>query len=552
MSKPVLQEGLNVLGKLHGVVNSDFELQPIPSVEELQQISPSRIDAAGPLVFVHNDKLEWVAPDITATRDLFYGKNREGNWILTDDFFSIAREFSSLTFPRRVFVYFVRHGFLPPGKTFFNQIARVRVGTRLVFRELDPQEEDIWREKERKPRSYETFKRALSSVFETYPFGDQASISLSAGCDSGLVAAVASLKYGKRPLAITTVTPKQPLKVNEIDAANAGRITRHLGLEHAVLEFDFNAHHAEELRQIAHAMPIAAHLALHHFEIGAEAVRRGKTQLWQGQSADSAYNLGPTQRSLGGPLRRFYFTKEYWQGLPDISGNKLIGSIARALGILGPILWQKTHGQVLRQPTSFQELMATFADSEEDLPLPAKDSKRLSGFPKKLSTREAREEFFAWKAQAFLTGRDPRIRYTVADHYGLEAVLPYTAANMIWFFRGLEMDLRDVFAPKRYIYRYLQELWGEKAYKEFYQGQEKRVSAASFLTWAQWQEKVLASTVFGKELREQAVAGGLPRRFQAERDWNPSDLEHALGLLWTNYVFSEMENCGVLITISFI
>jgi len=429
-AEPGLEEGLNVLGPLHGVSNSNFELEQVSSVKELEGISPSRIDAAGPLIFVHNGKLEWAAPDITATQDLFYGKNPQGNWVLTNDFFLIAREFSSLSFPRSLFVYFVRHGFLPPGKTFFEEIARVRVGTQLVFQGQNLKEEDVWSEQEKQPRTYEIFKRALSSVFEAYPFGEKAAIALSAGSDSGLVAALASIKYGKRPLAITIVSSNQPLKVNDIDAANAGRITKHLGLEHTVMEFDFNAQHAQELREIARAMPLASHLSLHQFQIGEKAQKKGKSQLWQGQSADSVYNLGPTQRSLGGPLRRFYFTKEYWQGLPDVSGNRLVGSIARAIGQLGPIAWKRMHGQALRQPTSFQELMATFADSEEELPLPLKDAERLRGFLEKRNTREAREEFFAWKAQSFLTGRDPKIRYVVADHYVLEKKRDFTI--LLW------------------------------------------------------------------------------------------------------------------------
>jgi hypothetical protein len=194
--------------------------------------------------------------------------------------------------------------------------------------------------------------------------------------------------------------------------------------------------------------------------------------------------------------------------------------------------------------------MAVFADSEEDLPLPAKDSKRRAGSLQRLSTKKAREEFFAWKAQSFLTGRDPRIRYTVAKHYGFEAVLPYTASNMLQFFRGLEMNFRDIFAPKRFIYRYLEELLGKSAYNELYRGQARHAPDASSLTWTQWQENVLANTVFGRELREEAIVRGLPKQFQAETDWNPSDLQHHLGLYWVNRVLFELEGLGVVVKIS--
>lgn len=549
-SSPLLKEGLNILGPLHGRATSSFELEPVSSQDQLEGISPCRIDAAGPLAYTRKGRLLWAAPDITASRDLFYAKTPAGAWLLEDDFFRIAREFRKLTLTRDIFLYFVQHGYLPPGKTFFEEIRRVRVGTQLTFGGPMPREEDVWQEPEHLPRTYEGFKRAFSSVFAAYPFGEQAAISLSAGSDSGLLAALAVLKYGKRPLAITLVNPNQPLEINDIDAANAGRITRHLDLEHAVLEFDFNKMRADNLRGVVCAMPLAAQLSLHHFLIGEEAARKGMQQLWHGQSADSAYNLGPTQRSWGGPLRRFYFAKEYWQGFPDITGNKLVGAAARTLGALGPIAWRLAHKQALRQPTSFRELMTTFADSEQELPLPARDSKRLVGFARKLSTRQAREEFFAWKAQAFLVGRDPRIRYVVADHYGFESVLPYTAANMLQFFRGLETGWRDIFTPKRFIYRYLEELLGRKAYAELYIGQEKRVSRVSPLTWAQWQEDVLTNTVLGKELVEAVRGGGVLRRIHREGERRPASIQQALGPLWIQHVLSEIEEAGTSVHIS--
>jgi hypothetical protein len=193
--------------------------------------------------------------------------------------------------------------------------------------------------------------------------------------------------------------------------------------------------------------------------------------------------------------------------------------------------------------------MSAFANAEGTPPFPSKDADPMWGFAEKRSTKQAREHFFAWKAQSFLTGRDPRVRYTVADHYGFEAVLPYTAANMLQFFRGLEMDFRDVFTPKRFIYRYLEELLGKSAYAALYRGQEKHVSASSLpsLTWAQWQEHVLSSTVFGRELREQANTRPY---LQKERDWNPSNFQHALGMVWLQYVLSEVEGMGVSVEIS--
>jgi len=536
-----------VLGKIHGVSNDDFELERVFDAQELGKVSPARVDAAGPLLYVQDGRIVWAAPDITATRDLFYGKTPAGDWVIADNLFSVAREFLCLKVSRRLLSYFVRHGFLPAGEMFFAELCRVHVGNKLLFEKGTLKEEETWLQ-DRRPRTYESFKRALCSVFEAYPFGEQSAISLSAGADSGLVTAIAVIKYGRRPLAITLVNPNQPLEINDIDAANVGRIAQYYGLEHAVLELDMNNLRMEKLKDVVLAMPMGAQLSLHHFLIGEEASRRGVKQLWHGEAADSVYNLGPTQKSLGGPLRRFYLTKEYWQGFPDVEGNRLVGKLARVVGQLGPLAWRTVRKQDLRQPVSFRELVDAFAAAEGTPPFPPKDAEKPSTFSEKLTTRQAREAFFTWKARSFLPGRSPRIRYVVAERFGFESVIPYTTANMLWFFRGLEMNLKDVFAPKRFIYQYLRELLGEKAYRDLYVRQEQRLAQkSSSLTWRQWQENMLSSTLLGQALLEKAKKGlaGFPKKI----DCDLTNLQHVLGVVWIHYVFAELEELGVRVEI---
>ena len=65
-------------------------------------------------------------------------------------------------------------------------------------------------------------------------------------------------------------------------------------------------------------MPLAAHMAVTFLKMSREVAKRGKTKVWCGQNADSLYNLGPTEKTLGGPIKRFYLSKEYWKSFPDI------------------------------------------------------------------------------------------------------------------------------------------------------------------------------------------------------------------------------------------
>ena len=111
------------------------------------------------------------------------------------------------------------------------------------------------------------------------------------------------------------------------------------------------------------------------------------------------------------------------------------------------------------------------------------------------------------------------------------------------------MSFQDILAPKRFIYKYLEELLGKSTYQELYKEQAKHAPNASSLTWAEWQENVLANTVFGRELRQQSAEKGFPKQFQAEHDWNPSDLQHQLGLCWINHVLSRIEGLGVTVTV---
>lgn len=545
-----IQEGLNIIGAVYGCVEDDFTILPFREDALLREdISPADIDAAGMMVFLKNRKALWIAPDVSAIRDVFYGKISDREWVLSDNFFEVLHAFKSVSASKDNLVFFLRHGYFPPEQTFFNKILRVPPGMKLVFCGESPQIESIWKNVSKKQeRSYEVFKNAISSVVDNR-LGDDDAILLSGGCDSGLLVALAAIKFGKTPLTCTALY-KQTLYTNELDAIWAKKISAHYGLKHCVAVLDLNDEYEGFLKDIVSHMPLAAHFSVGFLRMFEEVSRHGKHRLWSGQNADSVYNFGPTSKSLGGILKRWYLSKEYWSTFPDIKERSSLSLLSRLGGELGLQMLRSKKGMQVRQPKTFAEFLYVFEHKEGSYRFPAPGDNPTEKFSDQpLSYQEAKELFFDRKLQTFLTGGDPRIHYGLADKMQKEVVLPYTAANMINFFRGMELTLMDSIYPKRYIYRYLKELLGVKAFKTLYGSRGNPPKNVHYLTWQEWQKEAAENTTFGKELFKNAERTFTEVPFLKEL-WNPYNQVHLLSMFWMGEIISRAKNQGIHVDVN--
>src|SRR3989338_3239452 len=293
-SSVFLQEGLNVFGKVHGVVQDSFILSPVPAGGIGDDADPVTLYAAAIVVFVKEGRVVWASSDICALRDLFFAKKNVQEWVIGDSFFELAKHFSVLTTRTEVVSFFLRKGFFLPGQTFFREISRVPVGMRLHFTKEGLREERVWGNIKEGKRTYETFKRAITSVLEVRNLNDDSALLLSGGCDSGLLVALAALQRRVRPPTFTSVY-KQTLKTNEWDAHWSKIVAGHLGLEHVLLEMDLDRYSLEEsLSSLVERMPLTAHLSVGFLSLYKEVARRKKKTVWSGQNADSVYMLGPS------------------------------------------------------------------------------------------------------------------------------------------------------------------------------------------------------------------------------------------------------------------
>lgn len=542
---PPFREGLNVFGKVYGKVEPDFTLSKIS--DSFEGVSPALLDAAAVFCFVKEGKLQWAAPDICAVRDLFYAKRGEREIVLGDDFFEVASHIPSITLDRESAQYFIRHGYFGPGQTFFKEIRRVKPGQRLTISQRPTlREESTWvrQTAEGKERTYEGFKKALLSVFEVHEIGNEDGVLLSGGCDSGLVAALGALAFGKRPVAFTSFYA-QTLKGDEIDSQWVPRITEHLGVEHVRVEVDFDKALPQKPLELLEFTPLSASVSWGYLRIAELAAQRGLKKLWTGQSADSVYNLGPTTKTLGSLLKRFYLSREYWGTLSDISERTPFAPLFRLLGAGGAAAFSVRRGKIFSQPESFRQLLYAYEHAEESLGLlPSEMNKRNEKQDSKLSLEEAKLLFFDRKHQSFLTGRDPRVKYASCQKNGLEAKLPYTAANMLHFFRGLELNWRDTISPKRFIYAYLKELLGSRVFVQLY-GTRKvppQKRNERYLTFAEWQKDILEHTTFGKALGER-------KQLASPFSFNPDNLQHAFDLYWLGKVVEKVQSLGIAVKI---
>jgi hypothetical protein len=551
-----LKEGLNLVGSVRGRVN------PLTlTVETEHPLSPPGIaEAEIPLLYgdaialmVEGGRLRYIAPDTSGHRDVFYTFSGEDGCLLGDDFFELLQSFEELSVDRKAVEYFVTHGYFPPGDTYFKEIKRVRTGNRLIFGDdASPREGSLFgllrrnRSGQAPEGPFEQFKKSFRSILESESTPGDDAVLLSGGCDSGLIAAVGT-RQCRRKLETFTMQHALPLAGNSSDVQVAKALSDFLGLEHTVITVDFDTVKAGLLEDFVTAMPLAAHLSVHLHLLVSFIADRGFKRFWSGQNADSIYNLGPTKPLRLGDgkedlIKRFFMSREYISSLSDIRPRIPLSALVRLAGVVGSGLLARRYRREFVQPDNFNELFHEYRLSENYLVLKTAGSSARPPLVDPLTSSEARERLFDEKLSAFLVGRDARVVWGAADLCALRAVMPFSAPNLLLFFREMEMTWRDVVWPKRYIYRYFREILGEGNYKRIYRS-PARGGEGGALRRPEWEKKMIHETRFGRQL----VAELLPLESwcDLEIDIDTGRLQYLLSLYWYRKVRRKAEEAGV-------
>lgn len=556
-----LKKGLNVFGKIKGVV--DLNSFKVTSVSRLENLNPGKIplQVYGEGIFIFSDenyRFSWASSDLSGIRDIFYAKLPNGKMVISDNFFEAFSGFPLLTMKLDNLDFFIRHGYLLPGLTFFEEIHRLKVGNRLNLDNGDFSEDDILGKYESKIEiSYELFKSAFDSVFQCERVSDDDVVLLSGGCDSGLIATLSAIKFSKHPLALTLDGSKNPYRPIRKDTLLSKRLARFLGLDHLIVDLDLEKESATILNSFTAKMPLAAHFSLGFFKMVEAAKVHGKRRFWCGQNADSVCMLGPTGDGLGHFFKRFYLSDGYIRSLSDIKNKSVASGLYWLFGQVGLKGFEAKRKLSLKQARNFQEFLTAYEESEEYLSLLSKNkSYQISELPIKIYSLEAKRKIFDRKIQSFLIGRDPRVVYSAADIFGFDAILPYSATNMLHFFRNFKIGFFDVLKPKRFIYRYLKEILGEKNYDNIYslskKEYEREYNSKEELTDEEYYKKVAKSN-FGKELCTAVKKIDFPKSILSkfgniEERYNNN--QYLLSFYWINSTLQKARNEGTEVVFS--
>lgn len=511
-----LRDGINVIGSVVGVFDPDtLEARSIDDVESGNipvEWAPYFI---GDAIIIHYQKgrVLSIAPDLGGVRDVFWVPLAGGGYRLSDDFFVIAPYAPSVGIRPQVLEFFVTHGQLLPGDTLLDGLRRVSTGRRLCFTQHNDLEEvDAFVPHSKAAictHDYAMFRKALLSTMALQAqSGRRRAILLSGGCDSGLLAGLDCRRGEDRPMAVTY--EYQPGGANQAsDIAGAELIADRFGLEHCKVSVTLDSIGLNLLDPIICCMPMAAHLGLGQCAAVQKAAELGAEMAWCGQNADALYNLGPTavlQRGGGkeASIKRFFLTRQYLSTLKDIEGGGVCRSPIRLLGQVGVALLSRRMNTSCRQPETFVELEDAFFNSDRYVALPCGNRTLPSeAVPSLITTLDARRRLFSGKLGLNLAGRNPRIIYTAGMLADIHIAMPFSAGNMIHFFRDLEMSWGDVIYPKEFVYRFYVDLIGRRFF--YHIQHQKRRATEGKLSKNSWESHVLQNTGFGRELSDCAA-----------------------------------------------
>jgi len=435
-------EGLNYIGNIKGIVDYKYlKIRKMNQHDLLMLPDDKLIYLYGDAILfkIKNSSLKYIFPDISGIRDIFYTKKHNGSCVISDDFFKIVSQFTVLNIDKNALVFFITHGYFPPGKTYFKEIIRVQAGNILINNEGNIIERNIfeWSNAIAPSVSYKIFKLAFNSIFENEIISNDDALLLSGGCDSGLIAALSYIQFNKKPLMLT-MKYKQNMGLNYNDVEKAIKIADFYGAPFKIINVDFDSYTLQNLETFVNRMPLAAHLSMGFYEMMKNISNFGIGRVWCGQNADNVYNLGPTGKlqgsnGIGDLIRRYYLSREYFTGLSDVLEKSQAFPIIRLMGYFGSMLMYTKKYCKIGQPKSFNQLKINFLNSDNYLALSKNCDINLPPLYEKISTRRARQILFDEKLSSYITGRDSRVIYSACNIFKSDTVLPFSATNMIHF-----------------------------------------------------------------------------------------------------------------------
>lgn len=313
---------------------------------------------------------------------------------------------------------------------------------------------------------YEKFKIKLNESIDQFlevHKGKKNILLMSGGADSRLLFLL--LLKRKIPFEVRTVLNSPSTHdINYRDVLKVHSICQMAGVEYRINVFDYEKSPFDVMNCAVEMMPNCVHDWVGFYyalqDIDQDSI------IWTGQNADAFYNFGPTERFSFSPhgvaqwFKRFYLGKPYLESLSDIEGKSgpFIGILASLGLILFKVYFRKER---LNLPKNFNELERRFSDSDDFIILRNEKDNRLDGSQlshyEKITYSEALNRLLRIKIDHCHGGKVQAICAAALLHDAV-AVFPYSTCNMMSWFESFSRGWEDINYPKKYIYKYVEEL----------------------------------------------------------------------------------------------
>jgi hypothetical protein len=538
-------------GAIDGLIRSDYTIEHSVDahavISELPKCLP-RISGQYAGVSIKDGALEFASIDIGAVHELYYATT-DAEFIISTDFFDLAKVAGQLEYDPVQLPYFVACGYCRPGRTTFKKIYQLPPGEALRHSPKGSLVTESYLDDFRGVEvTFGVFKKAIlhaiRAIVQQGPAFEEV-VMLSGGVDSSVLCALI-----KKIKDVSAVTYRflPAISWNQSDETNSEKMAKKIQVPHEIVDVDLDEINLDYLDDVIIAMPFAAHLSVNFKKIFSfESSANRKRRLWCGNDVDSLYNYAETAPLA--ILSRFMFSETYARMLRGINGYEKYGPAKRALDAVLERLYRVRYKQRFETPKSFDELLFGLARPREPLANPPAPALQLVG--EQTETREgsleAREPIAVAEIRKQLVEEMLKTNLSDGTHYvqlqaqrlfHLDNILLYSTPSIVHLFRELRLSLLDVAFAKRLLYRYARELGLSK--KDFRSVENSAKPEQRPQDWVE----VFESTTFGGELKERASKLAP----QMGLKWTPSPAStwnEAVRLLWLNNVWMKLTESGV-------
>lgn len=494
-------------------------------------------------IAIKDSQVQFIALPAYYRGELFWAKN-EKDFILCDDFFTIAKRIGTVSIMHEMMDFFLKKGYLPIGHTLFSEIRRIPSNCVVSLENEQFSKQKIllsMKSYEDDEQQYEDFKTVLNSVMDKYSIVPNKSILLSGGVDSRLLLLV--LKERNDHMHIITSLNKPCFTENAYDVLTAEKIAHLVGEDIEVVEVAYDELMVSELDPIIQRMPFSVHTGMNFYHMCKVAKLDGVEAIFCGQNMDTLYNLGPTERTTltfhgtAQWFKRFYLSEEYFRTLEDVEGRG--GWNNKAIAAVGKKMFEKaSHQRDLELPHTAAELINNFAHSNDYTVFGNGKGLRYADKGARLSPFEVKQKLYDIKL-SYLKGGDSQAVEAGGYLNDLRIILPYSEQEMVNYLAGIHLTKVDTWKAKRYSYRYLKEFvpkYGKAIAQfnkpSFLELKERFGEVRDLYTVFEF---VIKDTNFGRELSESGA-------IEAKGYTGLMKYESILRRYWFNRIITMLEN----------